>query len=66
MGYFLVPAYYAYAKYDKANINILSFEPSLQILLVVRVLIGLSNNFALFTGLRFVTVGKSTIILYYL
>mmetsp|Transcript_25156 Transcript_25156/g.22293 ORF Transcript_25156/g.22293 Transcript_25156/m.22293 type:complete len:132 (+) Transcript_25156:163-558(+) len=51
MAYTLVPFFY-----------ILSFEPKLQLLLVVRVIIGLLNNIVLFVGLQYVSVGKGILI----
>ena len=62
MGYSLVPTYYCYAKYRGVNVNFFSFEPKVKLLLVVRVAVGLLNNIVLFTGLRYVPVGKGILI----
>ena len=62
MGYMLVPVYYIYSKYHGMNINLLSFEPKVQLLLIGRVILGISNNICIFTGLRYISVGKGVLI----
>ena len=62
MGYGLVPFYYIYAKYKGVNVNFFSFEFNTQLLLIARIAVGLLNNVCIFTGLRYISVGKGILI----
>jgi hypothetical protein len=62
MGFVLPTTYFLYSKMIGVNLNLFSFPKSLRYLLISRVLIGMTNNICLFTGLKFISIGKGILI----
>lgn len=62
MAYSIVPCYYIYSKVKGINLYFFDFEPKVQVLLVLRILVGLANNMFLFNGMRFIPIGKTILI----
>jgi hypothetical protein len=58
MGLVLPPVYFLYSRVISANLSFFSFPKNLRYLLVFRVCVGMLNNICLFTGLRYISVGK--------
>lgn len=61
-GYSLVPFYFIYAKLKGVNLNLFNFEPKVQMLIILRVFIGITNNIALYAGLKYISIGKGILI----
>ena len=61
-GYGLCLIFYPWAKYSGVNCSLLSFPPKVRLWLISRVLLGLLNNYALFTGIHLVSLGKGVMI----
>ena len=61
-GYTLVPFYFIYAKLKGVNLNLFNFEPKVRMLIILRVFIGITNNIALYAGLKYISIGKGVLI----
>ncbi|CAI2369359.1 unnamed protein product [Moneuplotes crassus] len=62
MGYSCVPCFYLYAKYKNVNVYLFNFKPKVQLVILVRVGVGLCNNFCLWYGFQYISIGKAILI----
>ena len=61
-GYTLVPFYYIYSRIKGVNLNLFQFEPKVRFLIILRVIIGVTNNITLYAGLKYISIGKGILI----
>ena len=62
MGLFCTPVYYIYGKYLKYDLNFFNFENKVKIIIVIRIMIGLTNNIAQLVAFYYISIGKAVLI----
>ena len=58
----MLPMNIIFCKYHNVNMNVFSYRPDISIVLVIRTIIGTTNNICLLYAIKFISIGKITLV----